>query len=330
MSKQKEAYRHIAKALDQLKDFQRATVDVCYDRLFQDGQARMLVADEVGLGKTIVAKGVIARRLKAKLDAGDYATPLRVTYICSNQIIGWENVKKLDLYPNQESYNSSISRLAYLAYKPDFTPDHLLWLNTLTPGTSFQSRETAGVQDERKLLYILLMSDEEMPSSLAKGMACLLRGAVQRQPADWAADLEDFRAEYAPYVQDELPGRFIKLIQNTPIKHSETILSQLGRKAPIPLYDAVYDYADLLTFSNYKKHASTSLEIIRQLRKALASLCIDYIDADLYILDEFQRFRDLIDDECDSEAATIAKQIFKKPEHEDSSPVGDSLQGVHR
>ena len=119
MSKKKEAYRYIAKSLDQLKDFQRATVDVCYDWLFKEGQSRMLVADEVGLGKTIVAKGVIARRLKAKLDGGDYS-PLRVTYICSNQIIGWENVKKLDLYPNQESYDSTITALAYLAYKPSF------------------------------------------------------------------------------------------------------------------------------------------------------------------------------------------------------------------
>src|SRR5262249_4590501 len=153
----KAAYRHVAKSLDQLKDFQRATVDVCYDLLFKEGRSRMLVADEVGLGKTIVAKGVIARRLKAKLDGGD-ESPLRVTYICSNQIIGWENVKKLDLYPNQESYDSGVSRLAYLAYRPNFTPGHLLRLNTLTPGTSFQSSETAGVQHERKLLYALLTS----------------------------------------------------------------------------------------------------------------------------------------------------------------------------
>src|SRR5262245_65577702 len=103
MSKKKEAYRYIAKSLDQLKDFQRATVDVCYDWLFKEGRSRMLVADEVGLGKTIVAKGVIARRLKAKLDGGANS-PLRVTYICSTRIIGWENVRKLDFNPNQASY----------------------------------------------------------------------------------------------------------------------------------------------------------------------------------------------------------------------------------
>lgn len=312
MSKKKEAYRYIARSLDQLKDFQRATVDVCYDWLFEEGRSRMLVADEVGLGKTIVAKGVIARRLKAKLDEGDHS-PLRVTYICSNQIIGWENVKKLDLYPNQESYDSTISRLTYLAYKPSFDPGHLLWLNTLTPGTSFKSGKTAGVQHERKLIYTLLMSDEEMLVPLAKGLACLLRGSVQRPPTEWATHLEEIRRELAANLRDDLPARFLKAIQDTTIKHSEAVIAQLGRSAPIPLYEAVFEYGDLLTFTNYEKHRAASLELVRQLRKALASLCIDYIDADLYILDEFQRFRDLIDQESGSEAATIAKQIFKKP-----------------
>lgn len=79
------------------------------------------------------------------------------------------------------------------------------------------------------------------------------------------------------------------------------------------LYDAVLEYAVRLKFDNFEWFKDGSLEIIRQLRKALAALCIDYIDADLYILDEFQRFRDLINEESDSEAASIAKQIFKKP-----------------
>ena len=45
---------------EELKDFQRATVERCCE-LFANGQNRILVADEVGLGKTLVAKGVIAK-----------------------------------------------------------------------------------------------------------------------------------------------------------------------------------------------------------------------------------------------------------------------------
>lgn len=43
-----------------LKDFQLATVERV-DSLFRSGYRRVLVADEVGLGKTQVAKGLITR-----------------------------------------------------------------------------------------------------------------------------------------------------------------------------------------------------------------------------------------------------------------------------
>lgn len=48
------------RTLSGLKDFQKATVNRI-DCLFRKGQNRVLVADEVGLGKTLVAKGVIAK-----------------------------------------------------------------------------------------------------------------------------------------------------------------------------------------------------------------------------------------------------------------------------
>jgi len=47
--------------MSSLKDFQRATVKKI-DSLFRAGKRRVLVADEVGLGKTMIAKGVIQKR----------------------------------------------------------------------------------------------------------------------------------------------------------------------------------------------------------------------------------------------------------------------------
>ncbi len=304
---------HIEHSLRLLKDFQKATVDVVYDRLFVQGQSRMLVADEVGLGKTIVAKGIIARCLKDKLTRGD-STPLRVTYICSNQLIGQENVKKLDLYPQQQSLDRNLDRLVFLALKPQFDPATLLRLNTLTPGTSFRSSEHAGEQRERKIIYSLLMSDKGMLADVPGGIACLLRGPVKRSAKEWAEHLEERRLNrFDMNVRDDLPEKFLVLIKATPLLRPDIVLSHLPGSTPTNLYDAVVEYACLLDFDNFSRFKDGSLEIIRQLRKALAALCIDYIDADLYILDEFQRFRDLINDESDSEAATIAKQIFKKP-----------------
>lgn len=303
---------HIEHSLRLLKDFQRATVDIVYDRLFVQGQSRMLVADEVGLGKTIVAKGVIARRLEDKLMQKDL-TPFRVTYICSNQFIGQENVKKLDLY-QQQSIDRSRNRLVFLALKPQFDPATLLRLNTLTPGTSFHSSEHAGEQRERKIIYSLLMSDKGMLADVPKGLACLLRGPVQRSAKEWADDLESAQLNRSDMnIRDDLPAKFLNHIKVTPLRRPDIVLSHLLGSTPTNLYDAVVEYACLLDFENFIRFKDGSLEIIRQLRKALAALCIDYIDADLYILDEFQRFRDLINEDSDSEAATIAKKIFKKP-----------------
>ena len=52
--------------LEPLKDFQRATVEHVTERLYRSPQPsrRFLVADETGLGKSLVARGVIARAIE--------------------------------------------------------------------------------------------------------------------------------------------------------------------------------------------------------------------------------------------------------------------------
>jgi MoxR-like ATPase len=56
-----------------LKDFQRDTVEYVYQRLFLDAdrQRRFLIADEVGLGKTLVARGLIAKAIDHLWDTVD-------------------------------------------------------------------------------------------------------------------------------------------------------------------------------------------------------------------------------------------------------------------
>ena len=51
--------------LSRLKDFQRRTAEYVHRRLYldEDRVRRFLVADEVGLGKTMVARGVIAQAI---------------------------------------------------------------------------------------------------------------------------------------------------------------------------------------------------------------------------------------------------------------------------
>src|SRR5699024_4970911 len=84
----------VAAILDGLKPFQRATVNHAFARLWADQDAvnRFLVADEVGLGKTMVAKGIAARAVDHLWDSG---RNISVLYICSNAQIARQNLHRL-------------------------------------------------------------------------------------------------------------------------------------------------------------------------------------------------------------------------------------------
>lgn len=53
--------------MTELAEFQRRTVEAALERLEASGPRRFLVADEVGLGKTIVARSV-AEGLRINVD----------------------------------------------------------------------------------------------------------------------------------------------------------------------------------------------------------------------------------------------------------------------
>lgn len=83
-------------ALRPLKAFQRKTVDYVSKRLLSDPDAvrHFLVADEVGLGKTMVARGVIARTIEALQDK---VPRIDIVYVCSNGAIAKQNVARLNV-----------------------------------------------------------------------------------------------------------------------------------------------------------------------------------------------------------------------------------------
>ena len=87
----------VAAVMRGLKDFQRDTVEYVYQRLFLDGdnQRRFLIADEVGLGKTLVARGLIAKAIDNLWDKKK--DRIDVVYICSNASIARQNINRLNV-----------------------------------------------------------------------------------------------------------------------------------------------------------------------------------------------------------------------------------------
>ena len=84
----------VNRALSTLKDFQRDTVDHVFARMYEASPPalRFLIADEVGLGKTMVARGIAARAVDKLWDTVER---IDVIYVCSNQAIAKQNFSRL-------------------------------------------------------------------------------------------------------------------------------------------------------------------------------------------------------------------------------------------
>ena len=116
-----------------LTDFQRATVRQVHQRFWLDDEParRFLVADEVGLGKTMVARGVIAHTLDHLWDREER---IDIVYICSNSQIARQNLSRLAIDGYQVDHADRLTML----------PEALKGLRknkvnfiSFTPGTSF-------------------------------------------------------------------------------------------------------------------------------------------------------------------------------------------------
>jgi hypothetical protein len=126
-------------ALAGLKDFQRATVNYVFDRFYgTDSTRRFLVADEVGLGKTLVARGVIARMIDRFWDE---VPRIDVIYICSNADIARQNIDRLRIPGCDEA--AQATRLTLLPLQMhDLRSRHVNFV-ALTPATRANRRGRA-------------------------------------------------------------------------------------------------------------------------------------------------------------------------------------------
>jgi len=271
--------------LEGLKDFQLRTVNHAFKQLYSNGASRrrFLVADEVGLGKTMVARGVIARMLEHLHDKEDR---INVVYVCSNAAIAEQNVRRLNV--RKEEAFAVATRLTLLPTQVhDLSKRHVNFVS-FTPGTSFDLKSRCGRMDERIVIFKML--EKAGLGQNTRGLLNLLQGEVGRENWEWYVEHWDKR------LNREIRKQFIGAIRKdrdlrNDLKRLSERFSDRRRLRNVPweLKDACFD-------------------LIARLRHTLARVCIVALKPDLVILDEFQRFRELLGEE--SEAARLAQKLF--------------------
>ena len=133
------------------KDFQQATADRIV-QVFRGGQNRVLLADEVGLGKTIVAREVVRQVAEwHKEELGD--EHFKDIYICYNVNIARQNAGKLGIQDQLKVSESRLSMQHLKLYQSAGRNHEYAQLIPLTPATSFTMTSGCGNQEERALMY---------------------------------------------------------------------------------------------------------------------------------------------------------------------------------
>lgn len=284
--------------MNDLKDFQKATVNRIYDLFKDQKQQKVLLADEVGLGKTLVARGLIARL--ARLYKDNNADSFQVVYICSNVSIASQNMEKLRIDKGVRVDNESVTRLSMQALhifeqRQKLKQDNgFIQLTAMTPGTSFRLTAGTGMYTERALIYAVLKEtglfkqyNNELDAVLSMGVKGWIGWARDNMHTRVNDLAEPFREQVISRVEryltdDEDPGLYINIID-------KCRAVQQGEAAQTNAY-----------------------LIICKLRMMMAKISLDFLKPDLVIMDEFQRFRDLITAEADSEMGMLTQQFIHK------------------
>lgn len=271
----------------EVKDFQRVTAERILHIYKNLGHHRVLLADEVGLGKTFVAKQVI--NLVREWHREEKDNFFKVVYICSNANIADQNIEKLGVSNRMSISESRLSmqhlyiKLAekYIAeqHKGEEMPESII---PLTPSTSFRFYSAQGTANERALMYNILCHLPQL-EAYKKVVSNFLRCNVK----NW----------------QELINNYDDKIKQC----GEDYLCDMHRKLQFELSDCIIN--QIIECAKNGCDNRKRADIINMLRRIFAEISIDMLDPDLVIMDEFQRFNSLLE-QGDDEQSMLTNKFF--------------------
>ena len=274
----------VPRVLNGLKPFQRCSVDYVFERLYGPNHTRrFLLADEVGLGKTMVARGVIAKTIEHLWDKVDRVD---VVYICSNQDIARQNIARLNV-TGQDDF-ALASRITLLPIRSGDGAMHpRLNFVSFTPGTSFDLKSSLGVSTERVLLYHLLKD------------AWNLNGTAPINVLQGGSTSDSFRRQVKNFHNECTLDEPLAAAFRQEASKDSALRDEFGE-----LCEVFHRAGATISDEAWRRRS----DLVGRLRALLARTCLQSLQPDLIILDEFQRFKDLLSRE--SEAGDLAHDLF--------------------
>lgn len=271
------------------KDFQEATAERIIQVFMEEGQQRILLADEVGLGKTIVASAVVKKLSQLHRSGASF----KVVYVCSNANIANQNYRKLGIREeNCVKFNESRLSMQHLKiYEQLRGGQRREQLIPLTPATSFTMAGGQGTKSERALMFVLLSMFRELPNCLDK----------LNQFMKFKEDLNRWDDEVCSYKEKV----FKCDVDNK--RYLKDMMKALRRRITNKLYAEIMDVCTAK--SVFEVDYALRRDIINNLRRIFAQISLDKLNPDLVVMDEFQRFKDLIAP-ADDESGMLSKKFL--------------------
>lgn len=245
---------------------------------------------------------LVAKLANIRKSEGDKL--VKVVYICSNIAIADQNLNKLRISSEVRKENAGYSRLS-MQHLNIFNQENdtellnsYIQLIPLTPDTSFRMTTGAGTVSERALMFAILKRVPELQDYLKQIEVIMKNDAYSA----WEGERNWYENEVIS-CDIKSKNKYIDFM----LKKTKSLLKKKQDNGNTVL-KALIEQCETIKANGNKRIPCN--ELIGKLRIIFAQISLDKLEPDLVIMDEFQRFKYLINSDPNSETGMLANKFF--------------------